>query len=35
MKLFREAIIQAIPEKCRPTEEEIPVRPQSTLEKFF
>jgi hypothetical protein len=34
MKLFREAIIQAIPEKCRPTEE-IPVRPQSTLEKFF
>jgi hypothetical protein len=34
MKLFREAIIQAIPEKCRPTEE-VPVRPQITLEKFF
>jgi hypothetical protein len=35
MKLFREAIIRVIPEKCRPTEEEISVRPQSTLKIFM
>ena len=35
MKLFREAIIQAIPEKCRPSEEEFFIKPQPTLEEFF
>ncbi|MEM4047479.1 MAG: hypothetical protein QXI65_07180 [Metallosphaera sp.] len=35
MKLFREAIIQAIPEKCRPVEKEISVKTQPTLEKFM
>ena len=34
MKFFRQAIIQAIPEKCRPNKEEILTKSQSTLEKF-
>jgi hypothetical protein len=35
MKLFREAIIQAIPEKCRPVNEKTIFHPQVTLEKFI
>ena len=35
MKFFREAIIKAIPEKCRPIGEEITTKTQPTLEKFM
>lgn len=35
MKFFREAIIQAIPEECRASQQESEIRPQYTLEKFI